>query len=487
MPDIAFRSALELVIAIRNREISSRELLEHYLKRIERYNPAINAIVTLDVERARQQAEDADAALARGDNLGPLHGLPITIKDTIETAGLRTTAGAPIHSAHVPMHDAPAVARLKAAGAIVFGKTNTPVFAMDGQSYNPIFGTTNNPWDLTRSPGGSSGGSAAALAAGLTGLEIGSDIGGSIRNPAHFCGVYGHKPTYDIIPLRGHIPGPPGSLSGADIAVLGPLARGAKDLSLALSLLAGPDQEDGLAWRLELPSPRRGALRDYRVAAWLDDPACPIDAEVRNRLEATVEALRKEGVKVDEQARPALQFADALRTYLRLLWAATSPGLPPEMFQSLVDMASQLPWEDDSYPAQLAHGTTQLHRDWLLLNEKRAHYRVRWAEFFRNYDVLFCPITPTAAIPHDHSEPMMARTLQVNGQLRPYLDIVAWAGVIGMAYLPVTMAPVGRTSQGLPVGVQVVGPYLADRTTIDFARRLTDVIGGFEAPPGYHE
>jgi amidase len=219
----------------------------------------------------------------------------------------------------------------------------------------------------------------------------------------------------------------------------------------------------------------------------LDDPTCPIDAEVRNRLEATIEALRKEGVKVDDQARPALQFADALRTYLRLLWAATSPGLPPEMFQSLVDMANQLPQEDDSHPAQLAHGTTQPHRDWLFLNEQRAHYRVRWAEFFRNYDVLLCPITPTAAIPHDHSEPMMARTLHVNGQQRPYLDLVAWAGVIGMAYLPVTMAPVGRTSQGLPVGVQVVGPYLADRTTIDFARRLTNVIGGFEIPPGYHE
>lgn len=485
MPDLAFRSALELAVAIRNREIGSRELLDHYLRRVELYNPKINAIVTLDVERARKRADEADAALARGEYWGPLHGLPMTIKDTIETAGLRTTAGAPIHAEHVPLQDAPAVARLKTAGAIVFGKTNVPVFAMDAQSYNPIFGVTNNPWDLTRSPGGSSGGAAAALAAGLTGLELGSDIGGSIRNPAHYCGVFGHKPTFDIIPLRGHIPGPPGSLTGADIAVLGPLARSAKDLSLTLSILAGPDDDEGVAWRLELPSPRRGALREYRVAAWLDDPVCPVDNEVRSRLEAAVEALRKEGVRVDDQARPGFQFSDALWVYLRLLWAATSPGAPPEVFQNFADLTGQLPEQDNSPLAHLAHGSTQRHRDWLILNEIRAQYRARWAEFFKNYDVLLCPITPTAAIPHDHSEPMIARTLPVNGQSRPYLDIVAWAGVIGMAYLPVSMAPVGRTSQGLPVGVQIVGAYLQDRTTIDFARRLSDVIGGFEAPPGY--
>ncbi len=485
MSDIAFRSALELVVAIRNREVSSRELLDHYLKRIEQYNSQINAVVTLDVDRARKRADEADQALARGELWGPLHGLPMTIKDTIETAGIRTTAGAPIHTNHIPAHDAPAVARLKTAGVIIFGKTNTPVFAGDAQTYNPIFGVTNNPWDLTRSPGGSSGGAAAALSAGLTGLELGSDIGGSIRNPAHYCGVYGHKPSYDIIPLRGHIPGPPGSLSGADIAVLGPLARSAKDLSLALGLLAEPEEDEGLAWRLELPSPRRGALREYRVAAWLDDPACPIDSEVRSRHEATVQALRQNGVKVDDQARPGFRFTDALRVYLRLLWAAIAPGLEPEEFQNFVEMSGQLPQDDDGYLAHFAHGAVQRHRDWILWNEMRAQYRRYWKEFFTNYDVLLCPITPTSAIPHDHSEPMLARTIHVNGQTRPYLDIVAWAGLIGMAYLPVTMAPVGRTSQGLPVGVQIVGPYLEDRTTIDFARRLADVIGGFEAPLGY--
>ena len=485
MTDIAFRSATALVAALRGREVGSRELLEHYLRRVERYNPKINAIVTLDVERARRQADAADAALKRGESLGPLHGLPMTIKDTLETAGIRTTAGAPIHSDHVPTQDAPAVARLKAVGAVVFGKTNTPVFAMDAQSYNPIFGVTNNPWDLTRSPGGSSGGSAAALAAGLTGLEIGSDIGGSIRNPAHYCGVYGHKPTFEIIPLRGHIPGPPGSLTGADIAVLGPLARSAEDLSLALDILVGPDEDEALAWRLELPPPRHSSLREYRVAAWLDDPACPVDVEVRSRHEATVEALRKAGVRVDEYARPGFQFADALGTYMRLLWSATSPGVPPESFQNFIDLTAQLPQDDKSLLAHFVHGTTQRQRDWLILNETRAQYRARWAEFFKNYDVLLCPITPTAAIPHDHSEPISARTIQVNGQSHLYLNVIAWAGVIGMAYLPATMAPVGLTSQRLPVGIQVVGPYLEDRTTIDFAGRLSDVIGGFTVPSGY--
>ncbi|HKA52991.1 MAG TPA: amidase [Candidatus Binatia bacterium] len=485
MTDIAFRSACDLITAIRKRELSSRELLEHYLKRVERYNPQLNAVVTLDVERARKRADAADAALARGEVFGPLHGLPVTIKDTIETAGIRTTAGAPVHAEHVPAQDAPAVARLVAAGAVIFGKTNTPVFAMDAQSYNPLFGVTNNPWDLTRSPGGSSGGAAAALAAGLTGLELGSDIGGSIRNPVHYCGVYGHKPSFDIIPLRGHIPGPPGSLSGADIAVLGPLGRGAEDLALALEVMAGPDTEEAVAWKLALLPPRRSSLREYRIAAWLDEPACPTDAGVKDRFQSAVETLRRAGAQVNEEARPAFQFADALRAYWRLLWAATSPGLPPDQFQNFVEMAGQLPQNDDSDLARFAHAATQRHRDWLSANEARAHYRVRWAEFFKDYDVLLCPITTTAAIPHDHSEPMLARTIRVNGQPRSYLDQIAWAGVIGMAYLPATIAPVGRTSEGLPVGIQIVGPYLEDRTPIDFARRLAEVVGGFAVPPGY--
>ncbi len=485
MTDIAFRSAGQLAAAIATKEIGSRELLEHYLRRIDRLNPKINAVVTLDVERARQRADAADAAFARGHRWGPLHGVPMTIKDAIETAGIRTTGGAELLAEHVPSANAPAVDRLIAAGAVVFGKTNLPKFSMDAQSYNAVFGTTNNPWDTSRAPGGSSGGAAAALAAGLTGLELGSDIGGSIRNPAHYCGVYGHKPTYGIVPLRGHIPGPPGTLSEADIGVIGPLARSADDLALALDIIAGPDADRATAWRLRLPPARHTALRDYRVAVWLDDPACAIDRALLARYESVVDALGNACVSVNASARPVIGFAEAHRAYLGLLAAATSGGIPPEQFRQLSQMADQLPPDEDGPAAAFARGTTQRHRQWLSLNEARHHQRAAWAEFFRDYDVLLCPITPTAAIPHDHSEPINARTILVNGAPRPYLDQIAWAGIIGMAYLPATVAPVGRTRDGLPIGIQIVGPYLEDRTPIDFAGRLAEVIGGFESPPGY--
>ncbi len=485
MTEIAFRSAVELAAAIRAGTVGSRELLEHYLGRVERLNPRLNAIVTLDVERARARADAADAARARGESLGPLHGVPMTIKDSIETAGLRTTSGARELAEHVPAQDAVAVERLLRAGAVVFGKTNVPRYTLDVQTFNDVFGTTNNPWDTARSCGGSSGGAAAALAAGLTGFELGSDIGGSIRNPAHYCGVYGLKPTYGIVPVRGHIPGPPGSLGATDIAVIGPLGRSADDLALGLDVLAGPDTDRAVAWRLELPPPRRTSLREYRIAAWLDDPACPTDAAVRARLEAAVVALRRAGAKVDERARPDLDLAKAYEDYLRLLSAATSPGLPDAQFHQLAAYADQLSGDDTTLFARHARFTTQRHRDWLMADEVRGRARVRWADFFRRFDALLCPISPVAAIPHDHHDDFFARTILVNGATRPYTDQLVWAGVVGMAFLPATVAPVGRTPAGLPVGIQIVGPYLEDRTPIDVARRLAELIGGVETPPGY--
>jgi len=485
MSEIAFLSASELARRIRDKELGARELLEHYVHRIERFNPKVNAVVTLDIERARKRADEADAALARGESWGALHGVPMTIKDSIETAGLRTTSGAKPLEQHVPAADAPAVRRLVDAGAVVFGKTNLPVYAMDTQSYNPLFGTTNNPWDLSRTAGGSSGGAAAALAAGLTALELGSDIGGSIRNPAHFCGVYGHKPSYGIVPQRGHIPGPPGTLSPADIAVLGPMARSAEDLALALDIIAGSDADQATAWRLDLPPPRRKTLREYRVAAWLGDAAGPVDADVLRVLRHTVEALRQNGVTVDESARPGFEFAKALDVYWRLLFAATSPASSPETFAEWVKGADQLAASDPGAHARFLRGTTQRHRDWLRSNEARLRLRALWAAFFKDFDVLLCPVAPTAAFLHDHSEPMAARVITINGEPRPYMDQLAWAGVIGMAHLPSTSAPVGRTSSGLPVGIQIVGPHLEDHTPIAFAAHLAQVIGGFEAPPGY--
>lgn len=484
MDDLAFRPAVGLARGLRAGELGSRELLEHYVTRVERLNPKVNAVVTLDLERARRRADEADTARARGSLLGPLHGLPMTVKDSLETAGLGTACGVAELAGHVPVADAVVVARLRAAGAVVFGKTNTPTWAMDLQTYNPVFGTTNNPWDTARSPGGSSGGAAAALAAGLGALEMGSDIGGSIRNPAHYCGVYGHKPSYGIVPVRGHVPPPPGMLAGMDINVVGPLGRSADDLALALEVVAGPDDDQATGWRLALPPPRRGALRDYRVAAWLDDPACPVDDAVRARLEAAVEALAKAGVRVDVRARP-VEFAEAYRDFLSLLLPETMAGAPDAVVAALADAAERLGPDDDDLQARLTRFATQSHRDWLRAHEKRQQYRARWAAFFREHDLLLCPVTPVTAIPHCHDGNVLTRTMTVNGRPRPYADQLAWVGIVGMAYLPATVAPAGRTPAGLPVGVQIVGPYLEDRTPLDFARRLGEVAGGFEAPPGY--
>jgi amidase len=408
----------------------------------------------------------------------------MTVKDTLETAGLRTTAGAPMLSGHVPGRDATLVERLRAAGAVIFGKTNTPPFAGDAQTFNPLFGTTRNPWDRERSCGGSSGGSAVAVAVGLAGAEVGSDIGGSIRSPAHYCGVYGHKPTHGIIPVRGHIPGPPGSLGTYDLGAMGPLARSAADLALLLDVLAGPDEAVGIAWRLALPPPRRQALRDYRVAVWLDDPYCPVDVEVQARGHAAVAALRQAGVRVDEAARPVADLGAAYRCYEKLLWPIMSGGMEPGEIDELAAFgAATAPDETNAFD-RFARAVTMRHRDWILADEERQQLRAGWADFFRRFDVLLCPITPVPAIPHDHEGTPLARTIRVNGAERPYVDQIVWPGLVTMALLPATAAPVGRTPAGLPVGLQIVGPYLEDRTTIDFARRLGEVIGGYEPPPG---
>jgi amidase len=478
--DPCFRPASALADALRRREISCRDLLERYLDRVAAVNPRLNAVVTLDAERARKRADEADAALVRGESWGPLHGLPMTVKDSFETAGLRTTSGSPSLASHVPDRDALAVERLARAGAVIFGKTNLPSFAMDWQSYNDLHGTTNNPWDPQRSPGGSSGGSAAAVAAGLSALELGSDIGGSIRIPSHCCGVFGHKPTWGLVPVQGHIPPASGTLAEDDINVVGPLARAAEDLELALGVLAGPAPDRAAAWRLELPPPRHAALSDYRVAVWLDDPFCPTDSAVRTCLEQAAAALRRAGARVDDQARPDFSLAEAVDLYRRLLSPITAGALPPAVIERLQTAAGAEPALQD-----LARMGMISHVEWLTLNEQRERQRAAWAAFFRDVDVLLCPVSPFPAVVHDHSEPLLARRLQIDGVERAYTDQFTWMGPIGACWLPATAAPVGRTAQGLPVGAQIVAAHLEDRTSIDFAGRLTRELGGYEPPPGF--
>jgi amidase len=479
MTDLAYWTTNLLAEKIRRREVSSREALDHLLERVRRLDPPINSVVTLAADRARAEAEAADLALARGEVRGPLHGVPITIKDSFQTAGIRTTSGAPELSSYVPEEDAWPVARLREAGAIVFGKTNLPIYAGDLQSYNEVFGTTNNPHDPSRTPGGSSGGSAAALACGFTPLELGSDIGGSIRLPSHMSGVCGHKPSYGIVPAHGQIPGPPGTLTLADLAVAGPMARSVDDLALGLDIMAGANRWERPAWRLELPAARHRSLGDYRIAAWLDDGACRVEPEVRAVLEGAADALADAGARVDREARPPFTLAKVKETFFALLQSALAGGFTREQIESFAAA------EGDSPVAQTGRRVAMRHREWLSQNERRLQMRKGFETFFQQWDALLLPVMPCAAIPHDHSEPMAARVASVGGEDRWYWTLVDWMAPAGACYLPATVVPIGRLASGLPVGIQVVGAYLEDRTTLDVARHLETILGGCPRPAGF--
>lgn len=455
--------------AIRERRISSRELLDEYLARIDRINPALNAVVTLDEDTARDAAARADEATAIGTagaganarHLGSLHGLPVTIKDAIETAGIRSTGGARELVDHVPERDAPAVASLKEAGAIVFGKTNAPRWSGDIQTFNDVFGTTNNPWDHSRTPGGSSGGAAASVSAGLTSFELGTDIGGSVRIPSNFCGVFGHKPSFGIVPQRGYLDRVGGGVIDADINVFGPIARSAGDLSALIEVLARPTGEDSKAWRLDLPAPRHGDIREYRVGTWLNDPAGEVAIEVVDVLTTAAEALSKTGAQVRE-AHPPIRLADAVLLFNSLITPAISVSTDKEIGDAI-------------------SGT---HRAWLDNHQARTEMRSIWQEWFREFDVLLCPVTPMTAFPHDQAGSIVDRTVTINGRARPHIGTLTWTGLVGVVYLPSTVVPVGFTPDGLPVGVQVVGPYLEDRTSLFVAGELEALTGGYTPPPG---
>jgi amidase len=454
----------EQAAAIRESRISSRELLDEYLSRVERINPEINAVVTLDADSARIAAARADEATATrvggAGDLGPLHGLPVTIKDAIETAGIRSTGGARELVDHVPARDAPAVRRLKESGAIVFGKTNLPRWSGDMQTFNDLFGTTNNPWDTSRTPGGSSGGAAAAVSAGLTSFELGTDIGGSVRIPSHFCGVFGHKPSFGIIPQRGYLDRVAGGRIDADINVFGPIARSAGDLAALVDVLAGASGEDAKAWNLELPQARHADIREYRIGTWLDDPAGEVATEVGEVLSTAVEALAKAGANVSD-SHPRLRLADAAALFTSLITPAISVSTSKEIGDAI-------------------SGT---HRTWLDNHQARTEMRAVWQDWFRDFDVLLCPVMPMAAFPHDQSGEIVDRVVIINGRARPHIDALTWTGLVGVVYLPSTVVPVGFTPRGLPVGVQVVGPYLEDRTSLFVAGELASLTGGYTPPP----
>ena len=477
------QSASELVKQLKNKDISAVELLEAHLDQISSINPDINAVVTLDEERARERAAAADKDLEKGIDWGPLHGLPMTVKDAYEVAGIVTTGGSPKWKDHVPQVNAEVVDRLTNAGAIVFGKTNVPYLSGDWQTYNEIFGVTNNPWDYTKTPGGSSGGSAAAVSSGLTPLEVGSDIGGSIRIPAHFCGVYGHKPSYDLIPIRGHLPPPPGSLSENDtITVAGPLARSAADLELALSVLAGPRSSERKGWQLNLPQARHQQLKDFRVAVWSGDSFCPVETTMADAIQETTDQLAKQGTSVTE-ANPGFSLEMNNDLFWNLFNAVIATGFPKPVLDDMKQLLKNSTMDDKDPRVRQARGALISHIDWLRVNELRLRIKAMWDEFFQSYDVLLCPVTFTTAFDHDHNPDLLGRYITVDGAERHYSEITAWPSVATISQLPSTVVPIGHSSASLPIGMQVIGPYLEDYTTIAFARAMEGVCSGYTPPP----
>ena len=481
VPAFPFGSASALVRGLKSGRVTSVALLEAYLERVDRLGASINAIVVHDRDQARRDARAADRALSKGKPLGALHGLPMTVKEAFDLTGHPTTQGHVALKNNIAARDALAVQRLKAAGAVVFGKTNVPLNNADMQTYNEVYGTTNNPWDVTRGAGGSSGGGAAAVAAGLVGLEYGSDIGGSIRNPAAYCGIYGHKCTWSIVPKRGHaLARTP--VAEADLAVLGPLARSAEDLWLALRVTAGPDDLTAAGLRYRLPAPP-ATLKGLRVAVWADDANAPVDNHVRAGVEKAAHALAMAGAKVNFKARPAFDASAAHATYLSLLLAQTSARRPD--YARLALARTRLADDDQSPEAQSLRLATQSFKEWYEANQRREALRWAWHNFFGRHDVLLAPATVSAAFAHDHSQPATARNMRVNGADTPYFAQLFWAGLATCAFLPATAAPAGLTPEGLPVGLQIIGAEMNDRTTIWVAAQLARLTGGFVAPPGY--
>ena len=484
----SFKTAVELSAALKAKTVSAVELAQDAIGRIERHDGKINAVCVRDFERALEAARSADAALARGETR-PLLGLPLTVKESYNIAGLPTTWGFPPQKDFKPAEDALSITRVKDAGGVILGKTNVPVGLGDWQSYNDIYGTTNNPFDLGRTPGGSSGGSSAALAAGYGPLSLGSDIGGSLRVPAFHCGVYAHKPSYNLAPVRGHTTPPfPAIPIDRDMAVIGPMARGAADLTLLLDVMVGPDPLDaGVAYKLALPPPRHADLKDFRVLVVEGHPIMPPDKDIRGCIETLAGNLAKAGAKVSHESPLLPDFGESSRLYMRRLLSFLGTFFQPEVIAGAKAGAAQLSSDDTSLAAERLRGMTQSHRDWVLDDGARARLRAQWHALFKSFDAVICPIMPTPAYPHDHSLEQEKRRIKIDGKDYVYPDQLAWPGIATLPGLPATAIPLGLSPEGLPVGVQIVGPWLEDRTPLKLAELIEREFGGFKPPPMFDD
>ena len=489
--DWTYMTVTQLLRQLKTGEISSRALLEHYIARLEEKNKAINAVVEMDFATARKLADEADAKFKAGVSLGPLHGLPMTVKDTYEVPGMTCVAGAPEYRYHRPKQAAVAVQRLQDAGAIIFGKTNVPYLASDLQSFNKVFGTTNNPWNTTLTPGGSSGGSAAALAAGITPAELGSDLAGSIRTPCHYCGVYGHKPTPGIISLRGHLPGPPGTLrEPTSMAVAGPMARSAQDLELLLEVLVAPPPQLADGWKIDLPNCSKHSLADFKVLLWMDDDLCPIDPQLQYVYLEVADKLKTAGATVDRGQPAGFCLEDIYPFYVSQLGAVAGVSQPAMVRRSMallgwltrmLETFIQVP----KHFSRFLKGMDMSFADYQRRDERVQHIRQNFLSVFDDYDLVLMPPTPSTAHPHEQLANLAKRKIPIGHEQRSYMDLFMWVAPVSLLGLAATSAPVGMTASNLPANLQIVAAPFQDKMALRFADLMSVSFGGFQPPPGY--
>lgn len=481
-----FKTATELSAALAAKKVSAVELAQDTIARIERCDDKVNAVCVRDFSRGLDAAKAADAARARGDSK-PLLGLPMTVKESFNVAGLPTTWGFPPQKDFIASQDALAISRVKDAGGVILAKTNVPVALADWQSYNDIYGVTNNPYDLGRTPGGSSGGSSAALAAGYGALSLGSDIGGSLRVPAHYCGIVAHKPTFNLAPARGHTPPPlPPLPFERDLSVIGPMARSAADCALLLDVIAGPDPIDlGIGYRLTLPPARHRELKGHRVLVLETHPDIGTAASVRDAIDNLAGRLQTSGVTVSRRSELLPDLAQSTRLYMRMLLSFLGATMAPEIYDGACAAAAKLSASDDSLRAERLRGIALSHRGWVAANAARTRLRAQWRDFFNSFDAVICPVMPTPAYPHDHLPDQNARRIDIDGKKYPYEDQLSWPGIATLPGLPATAIPVAMSKDGLPIGVQIVGPWLEDRTPLRLAELIEREFGGFVPPKGF--
>jgi amidase len=471
-----------------NRAISTVELMSLTIGRIETLNPALNAVVHLDAEAGMKAARTSDKRRASG-NARPLEGLPITIKDALDVAGMPSTGGNPALKGRIPDIDAVAVARLRQAGAVIIGKTNVPVFSGDFQSYNPMHGVTNNPWNSAFSAGGSSGGAAAAVATGMSSFEIGSDQGSSVRWPCATNGINGLKTSWGLVSNWGIIPPPPEKRTerNIELVTIGPMTRHAADLDLLLPILAGPRNTAVSGPRLHFP---RAAMQNgevnpkgLRVAVWLDEAFAPVDSVVSDGVRCAAHLLADQGAIIHDKARPSFRFEEAYEIFALLNHWIVGYGLPPRIRDKIANQGALFAPGDLSHRALQARGIRMTPGLYQEVNARRMRIIRQLAVFFTHYDVILCPPAPVSSLAHDHEPNIMARTLEVNGLKIPYLNFLHWAALAAVGNLPATVAPVGFTPEGMPRGVQIIGSYMEDRTPIAVSILLEHLQGGYKVPP----